>query len=425
VLFVTAVLPSHYFVMAPFAWALRAAGHEVCVAAQPELVETVARSGLPVVPVGGEADFAARYRDQTATRPADVATRPADVAAPYRDQAAARPADAGIRPADAGARPGDPKALFCTVADGMADDLVDFARAWRPDAVVWEPTTLAGPLAAAACGAVSLRYLWGPDIVGRGIGRHNLPPQFAELFARFGIDLDALPEWWNIDACPDGLQVDGTTRRVPVRYVPYSNSQHVPGWFLRRGGRPRVCVTLGITMTEVAGGRSFFAPRVLDALAALDVDLVTAVVPAQRPLLDRVPEGVRVVEDGALHMLLPSCDLVIHHGGVGSMLTAALYGLPQLTITQMPDQSFYSAHLSRTGASVHLTGDQADPETLRAVVRRLLHDPSYRRAADGIRRAMLSRPTPQQIVPTVERLVAAARDAAPTRTSPLPQGAAR
>ncbi|WP_251094250.1 nucleotide disphospho-sugar-binding domain-containing protein [Streptomyces sp. Caat 7-52] len=396
VLFVTAVLPSHYFVMAPFAWALRAAGHEVCVAAQPELVETVARSGLPVVPVGGEADFAARYRDRTAGRPAG-----------------------------AGARPGDPKALFCTVADGMADDLVAFARQWRPDAVVWEPTTLAGPLAAAACGAVSLRYLWGPDIVGRGIGRHNLPPQFAELFARFGIDVDDIPEWWNIDACPDDLQVTGNTQRVPVRYVPYSNSQHVPDWFLRRDGRKRVCVTLGITMTEVAGGKSFFAPRVLDALAELDIDLVTAVVPTQRPLLEgRVPDGVRVAEDGALHMLLPSCDLVIHHGGVGSMLTAALYGLPQLTITQMPDQSFYSGYLAGTGASVHLTGDEADPETLRSVVRRLLDDPSYRRAADGIRTAMLSRPTPQQIVPTVERLVAAARGAAPTRTSAPEQGAA-
>ena len=384
VLFVTAVLPPHYFVMVPFAWALRAAGHEVCVATQPELVDTVARSGLPAVSVGAETHFAGRYRDR------------AESSAP---------------------RSGDPKVLFCDIADGMADDLVAFARDWRPDAVVWEPATLAGPLAAAACGAVSLRYLWGPDIVGRGIGRDNLPPQFAQLFERFGMRLDDMPDWWNIDATPDEAQVTGNSRRLPVRYVPYSGSGHVPDWVLEKPGRPRVCVTLGISMIEVAGAETFFLPRVLEALSCLDVELVAAVVPSQRPLLGEVPDGVRVAEDCALYKLLPSCDLVIHHGGAGSMLMAALNGVPQLTLTQMPDQNFYSAHLLHTGASIHLTNDRADADTLREAVTRLLGAPSYREAAAEVRRSMLDRPTPAECVPIVERLVADAT--APTPASPL------
>jgi UDP:flavonoid glycosyltransferase YjiC (YdhE family) len=373
VLFVTAVLPSHYFIMAPFAWALRAAGHEVYVAAQPELVETVTRSGLPVVPVGGQAEFASRYRGK---------------------------AERGRH---------DPKVLFCDLADSMADEVVAFAREWQPDAVVWEPTTLAGPLAAQVCGAVSLRYLWGPDIVGRGIGRDNLPPEFTGLLKRFGIALEDLSEWWNLDACPEGAQVEGTANRIPVRYVPYSSAGHVPHWAVRTTGRPRVCVTLGITMLQVSSTNTFFAPQVLKELSALDVELVTAVVAAQRDLLGEVPEGVKVAEDSALYALMPSCDLVIHHGGVGSMLTAALHGVPQLTLTQMLDQGFFAKHLERTGASIHRTWADTDGEVLRATVTTMLEDPSYRQAAAQVRDSMLARPTPAECIPIVERLVADAR----------------
>ena len=385
VLFVTAVLPSHYFVMAPFAWALRSAGHEVYVATQPEPVDTVARSGLPVLSVGGRADFASRYRERARSE----------------------------RP-----RSQDPKALFCDVADGMADDLVRFADRWRPDAVVWEPTALAGPLVAAVGKAVSVRHLWGPDIVGRGVGRDNLPPQFGELFERFGIRLDDVPHWWNLDPCPDGAQVTGNTKRLPVRYVPYSGAGRVPAWVLDRpAGRPRVCVSLGVTMTEVMGEEAFFAPRVLSALSELDVELVAAVLPGQRRLLGEVPDRVRVAEDCALYKLMPTCDAIVHHGGVGSMLTAALCGVPQLTLTQTPDQRFFATHLERTGAGIHLAVDEADPRTVRTAVTRLLTDPGLRTAAAAVRDEMAGRPTPAEYVPVLERLVA---DAGRAGTSRLP-----
>ncbi|SEB31033.1 UDP:flavonoid glycosyltransferase YjiC, YdhE family [Streptomyces misionensis] len=387
VLFVTAVMPSHYFVMAPFAWALRAAGHEVYAATHPELVDTVAASGIPVVGAGPPVDFARRYRERAGT---------------------GRPAAA------------DPKTLFCDIADGMADDVVRFARAWWPDVVVWEPSALAGPLVAAVTGALSLRCPWGPDIVGRGLGRDNLPPEFGALFERFGLRLADVPEWWNLDACPEAAQVPGMARRLPVRYVPYSSAGRVPSGVLERpAGRPRICVALGITMTEVAGPDGFFAPRVLDALCGLDVELVAAVVAGQRPLLGTVPQGVRVVEDCALHMLIPSCDLVIHHGGTGTMLTAALHGVPQLALSHSPDQRFFAVHLARTGAGSHLPAAEAGPAELRGLVGELLGDPACRAAAAALRDAMTGLPTLADYIPVVERL--AAGDGAADALAPIAQ----
>ncbi len=52
VLFVTLAASPHFFVQAPLAWALRAAGHEVRVASQPDLMDTITAAGLPATPVG-------------------------------------------------------------------------------------------------------------------------------------------------------------------------------------------------------------------------------------------------------------------------------------------------------------------------------------------------------------------------------------
>ncbi|MFF2750047.1 hypothetical protein ACFVVA_31480 [Kitasatospora sp. NPDC058048] len=52
-----------------------------------------------------------------------------------------------------------------TVPDRMIDDLVAFARDWRPDLAVWDTMTFAGPVAARACGAAHARLMFGLDLV--------------------------------------------------------------------------------------------------------------------------------------------------------------------------------------------------------------------------------------------------------------------
>ena len=69
---------THFYNMVPLAWALRAAGHEVCVATQPEILDAVARTGLPVAAVGDEtvevepAEAAARARTGQSTKAAHI-----------------------------------------------------------------------------------------------------------------------------------------------------------------------------------------------------------------------------------------------------------------------------------------------------------------------------------------------------------------
>ena len=62
VLFTTGPIPTHLNLLVPTAWALRTAGHEVCVASSPDLREAIKDAGLPAVTVGRPADVPRRVQ---------------------------------------------------------------------------------------------------------------------------------------------------------------------------------------------------------------------------------------------------------------------------------------------------------------------------------------------------------------------------
>ncbi|MEV5753959.1 nucleotide disphospho-sugar-binding domain-containing protein [Actinoallomurus sp. NPDC052308] len=378
VIFTTWAWPSHLYAMVPLAWACRAAGHDVLVATQPALLDTVRRTGLPVVPVGHDVDALAAFRD--------IALPPAEPAG--------------------GARPrGGPRVLglFAALAESMVDDLIALGRTWQADLVVYEPTAMAGPLAAAALGVPAVRHLYGTDLLGAA------GPFLAEaldpLRRKLGLGDVDLSGVATVDPCPAGLQVPVASRRVPMRYTPFNG----PGTFPRpsaRSGRPRVCVTWGTTPARV-DRRLFLAGEVTRAIAGLDVDVVVAVTSAQRELLGELPREVWVVESAPLHLLLPECDLVVGHGGAGTILTAVANGLPMLLIPCLPDHVRHAARAGEAGAAVVLPARCDDAEPIRNGLTELLATPAHHTAAERLRRELAEQPTPAQVVGELERLVAA------------------
>ncbi len=370
ILFATSALASHHCAMVPFGWAALATGHEVRLATSPELTGTAARSGLPVVPVGPAIDFPALHKEL-------------------------------VRQVEQEGRRYDPKVLFCAVADRMAGSLVELARSWRPDVVVWDPATLAAPLAASAVGARSVRYLWGLDMLGRGRTLiEKLPPEFAELYARHGIQLADEPDWWTFDPSPPSVWPVTTGHRKPVRYLPFSPNGEVPGWAYRTGDRPRVCLTFGsgITMKEFVADGGFGNSAVLRAVTDLDVEVVVAVSPADRDGLGPLPDGVRVVSSCPLSTLLPTCAAVVHHGGNGTLLTAALLGVPQLVLSYLPDLKFSAEAFAGSGSVGHLTRAEVTREAVRDNVSRALTDPAVAGAAQRLRAEMLAQPLPGELL---------------------------
>jgi hypothetical protein len=83
---------SHLYVMVPLAWALRSAGHDVLVAAQPDMAGDIAPTGLPGIAVGPPLGLAAKMArvDPAAGPPA-----PAPPAAAARSAVAVQPGGGG------------------------------------------------------------------------------------------------------------------------------------------------------------------------------------------------------------------------------------------------------------------------------------------------------------------------------------------
>jgi UDP:flavonoid glycosyltransferase YjiC (YdhE family) len=394
VLFIPFPLPTHYLHQVPLAWALRAAGHEVRIAAAHENVrETIIKSGMIAVEVGGAYNLMGALA-QSVQIEQDRPLEPGEFQRKHRtllDE-------------------------YGKVAELMATDMVTFSRWWKPDLVITDPLVTIAPLVSESIGVPLVRHLFGPDVIRHmglpgsgkpveGDVREAWPSRLVEIYDRFKVEVRADYAVGTVDNCPPSVQLPGVPNRLPVRYVPYNGAGVAPSWLRRQPERPRVCVTWGTVTSRLKGAEGFQIPAILDALASLDVEVVAALSAADRELLGQPPAGVRVVEQLPLHLLLPTCDALVQQGGTGAMLTAASFGVPQVIVAQIRDEIFNADLLAASGAGLGLRAATIDADQVKVGVSALLGDTGLRAAATRLREEMAAMPTPADLVRTLEPLV--------------------
>ncbi|MFE5679898.1 glycosyl transferase family 28, partial [Streptomyces erythrochromogenes] len=186
VLFTTHTAKSHLYAQVSLAWALRAAGHEVHMAGQPDLADDITRTGLTAVTAGAALDLAAQMesyeqhehdgsgdgaaQDPSAWEESGGADDHRAIAERYEywtDMTEIRPQKLSYEYMHGVFTAMATQVFQQYSAPAMIDDLVRHARWWRPDLVVWDPLTFAGPVAARAVGAAHVRLLFGLDLIGR------------------------------------------------------------------------------------------------------------------------------------------------------------------------------------------------------------------------------------------------------------------
>jgi UDP:flavonoid glycosyltransferase YjiC (YdhE family) len=399
--------PTHYFPMVPLGWALRAAGHEVRVASQPALADAITQSGLPAVVVGHDVDVAGIF-----DRMSSKSHTSAGAGRGGADRHDKPPWENRDRLSPEQQREWSLRGLgmFVAPAEAMIDDLLDFARHWRPDLVVYEPTSFAGPLAAARLGIPGVRHLWGMDYTLESTGLHAVA--LAPVMDRLGLAEIASVGAVTVDNCPGSLQVPGDHPRLPVRFVPYNGPGTAPGWLLDPPARPRVCVTLGTTNSRLMPNLVQTRP-VLEALSRAGLEVVAALSTRDAARLGPPPAGVRVAQSLPLHLLLPSCDLILHQGGMGTSMTALAHGVPQLIMPVLPDQTWGARHFVAAGVATQVPLWEASEKVLTDRASQMVGTPGYRAAAAALQAEIAAQPPPSAVVARLERLAGAQREPAP------------
>ncbi len=403
VLFTPLAWSTHYHQLVGLAWALQAAGHTVRAAAQPPVLDAVTATGVISAAVGGEYDVVQGMSELVNDTNPDARRLNAEGPGGFDAERLSELLERRMAP-------------HIGAALDMADDLVAFARAWRPDLVVSDPLVYAAPLAAETAGAPLVRHLWGPDFLryyampGTGVDERDdpraaWPGPLVALYDKHGVEPGADLAVRTVDTCPDSLQVPGVPNRIAVRYTSHNGAAVIPEWTLSRPDRPRICVLWGSSSTRFLGDRAFKVPLILEALRDLDLDVVVAVRAADRGRLAEVPDGVRVVTELPVDLILPTCQGIVHQSGAGTMLAAAYYGVPQVVLPQVADQFFAGDRLRRTGAGFSLTGERADADGVRAAVSALVSTAEPAAAARRLRAEMLEQPAPAEIVSDLESLV--------------------
>jgi MGT family glycosyltransferase len=141
--------------------------------------------------------------------------------------------------------------------------------------------------------------------------------------------------------------------------------------------RPFVLVAMSTTFMDHVE----HLQRVVTALGRLDVRGLVTTGPAIDPDQIRAPDGVQVVRSAPHSAVLPHADVLVTHGGHGTLMKALVAGVPVVCTPVGRDQPENAARVVYHGAGVRVTKKKASPATIAAAVQRVLGDPSYRQAA--------------------------------------------
>ncbi|MFD2474492.1 glycosyltransferase [Amycolatopsis silviterrae] len=232
----------------------------------------------------------------------------------------------------------------------------------------------------------------GPAVAAERAGIPSLWHGFGRMFpAGIGLERPALDRP-HLDICPRSLQDKdflATAERIELRPVAYSEPA-LPEWRVDRAPRPLVYLTLGT---------AFGTPEVLttavQGLSALDADVVVA---AGNVQLSAVPKNVTVRSWVPQAELLPQVDLVVHHGGSGTTLSALAVGVPQLVLPQGADQFANAEALRAAGAALSILPEALSVDSVADGARKLLAcNGEHRDAARAIAEEIARMPSPEEV----------------------------
>ncbi|MBW3589714.1 MAG: glycosyltransferase [Actinobacteria bacterium] len=384
ILFVTIPGHGHFYPMVPLVRACSDLGHELKVASTASFAPTIEEAGFSAVTIGP---------DWHQSRPGEVI----DDLPPTgsgRTQAVGR--------------------FFSSIAPRQGiPDLMDSFSSWRPDVVVLDPVDPTGLLAAMASDIPFATPMYHVPMDGIG-GLH--PSAEAETAA----------EARRVQVSNELREVAG----IPPKAFPLNDEiatyllfDMVPPSFAPLSSRLkwRTAHTMRPDMYPIGGEAPWDGnkerPRVLLTMGTVfhgahDVLLETArgLTKGGWEVVATVPDGVELPVEiraerwVALDAALDECDLLVTHGGWGSVMAAFHHGVPMLLLPQGADQPRQALRVRSVGAGLYILPGELSAESVFSAAQSILGDDLFRRNSERIKDEITVMPGPREVVSLLEKL---------------------
>ena len=353
---------SHFLPLVPFIEACRRGGHEVAVAAPPDLAERVATTGAAFMPFGhpGDAGLAPLWKKMR------------EVAADDHPRVAIGEIFAGA------------------CASAALPGLLETMERWRPAIVVRESQEYAALVAAEKLNVPHARV----GISARGSELQVIPAAAPAVDQRrHGLGLPADPEG-------DRMRTETTLTMFPPSFEGTGEAEAatadpavilrfralraaappLPDWWA--GSRqPFVYVTLGTVIGTMVDLASSYR-TVIEAVADLPVRvLLTTGAEVAPDALGVVPANVHIERFVPQDQVLPHAAALLCHGGSGTTIGGLAAGVPMVVAPMFADQPFNAQCIAATGAGLAVPLRTANAAEMRAALLRVLEQPSFRAVA--------------------------------------------
>ncbi len=362
----------HLGPLVPIAHAAQAAGHTVAIAGRPSLVDEIEALGFTAfAPESGSSELPSER----------IPLQPLDTERELRAMV---------------------QGFAASIARDRAPRVLELCEQWRPDVIVREEFDFGTAVAAERLGVPDATVLVSAS------GAFPRPAEIGEALQEVRADHGLAPD--------PGLGM--LTRNLVIAPFPPSfrdPASPLPATALSiRQGPPAtvaphpvktIYFTLG-TVFNVESGDLF--GRVLTGLRELPVNVVVTVGQQIDPAeLGEQPDNVRVERHIPQAEVLATSDLVVCHGGSGSVIGALAHGLPLVVLPMGADQPFNAERCVALGVGRVVEAFTATAELVHDTAAMVLVNPGYARKAAAIRDEIAALPGPEDAVERIERLAEA------------------
>ncbi|MFD9792544.1 nucleotide disphospho-sugar-binding domain-containing protein [Streptomyces sp. NPDC059070] len=377
-LFIAGGSSATVFTVAPLAMALRTAGHEVLVAANQPLTDTAASVGLPSVSLNPEPVWHFMRFDRSGN--------PIDPPQGHTENM--------LHTARSFARMG---------LAGLGT-LRELARDWRPDVVVGGSMTYVAGLFAAEIGVPYVRQDW--DVVPTNEADPGAEDELRPELERLGLEGLPLPAL-QIDVCPPSLRPHLPSAHSkgaqPMHWLPGNSQRPLERWmYTRPQDRKRVVITTGTRALAFQSAEQM--RRLVEELGRTGAEVLIA---APEQVTEKFAPELGDIRIGwlPLDVVMPTCDLLVHHGGGVTAMTAMNAGVPQLITPEASYMEIVAKALTDFGAGLTVATPEGDStEAIATGCRELLSDARYRQRAGVLAHEMALLPNPTEVAAVLEEL---------------------